>query len=439
MRKDPTEFRKRFQSWKQGIPAYRAGKPIGEDEDTRSDTTRQGYNEHGVPFDAGRGPAGDSPLKILDIVNEKTAAVPRRAGLVMGEPPAVGIRNPGMFNTSYLQKLFGAPSKAVGRQPMFMTDAIKSNTTNLKSALMRYEGNAPSKLTKQGKAWVDYNKNNVDLSQFTAMDVNKLVKMNRKDLNQRSGQFVKVTKGGPGFADYTFDVMKNGSSIADMEIGLRNGVAVPEMVSSFTKQPGMSRTLYDAAIQSGNQLGYNGLLSGEQLISAPKTWSVWEHYPTKKLIKENGIHQNRMMTSNPNKDGRRLKNLEEAKKAAEEGRSFTIENGPVYLLDKESQFVPVKSADVFDAGILDANGVFHRNMNSTNIYKAMLPFAIGGGLWGSDEYKSGKDIYIKPSHRGRLTALKKRTGKSEAELYRTGSAATRKMITFARNARKWKH
>ena len=57
----------------------------------------------------------------------------------------------------------------------------------------------------------------------------------------------------------------------------------------------------------------------------------------------------------------------------------------------------------------------------------------------SKSYKSGKDIYIKPSHRGRLTALKKRTGKSEAELYRTGSAATRKMITFARNARKWKH
>jgi len=82
----------------------------------------------------------------------------------MGEPPAVGIGNPGMFNNSFLTKLFGSPSKAVGRQPMFMTDAIKSNTANIKSALMRYEGNAPSKLTKQGKAWVDYNKNNVDLS-----------------------------------------------------------------------------------------------------------------------------------------------------------------------------------------------------------------------------------------------------------------------------------
>ena len=56
-------------------------------------------------------------------------------------------------------------------------------------------------------------------------------------------------------------------------------------------------------------------------------------------------------------------------------------------------------------------------------------------------YKNGKDsgIHIKPSHRGRLTALKKRTGKSEAELYRTGGPAVRKMITFARNARKWHH
>lgn len=53
--------------------------------------------------------------------------------------------------------------------------------------------------------------------------------------------------------------------------------------------------------------------------------------------------------------------------------------------------------------------------------------------------KSNTKIRIKPSHRGRLTELKKRTGKTEAELYKTGSPATRKMITFARSARKWKH
>ena len=67
--------------------------------------------------------------------------------------------------------------------------------------------------------------------------------------------------------------------------------------------------------------------------------------------------------------------------------------------------------------------------------------SLGGPLveWALNEYAKGGGIHIKPSHKGRLTELKKRTGKSEAELYRTGSAATRKMITFARNARKWKH
>lgn len=56
-----------------------------------------------------------------------------------------------------------------------------------------------------------------------------------------------------------------------------------------------------------------------------------------------------------------------------------------------------------------------------------------------DEFKRGGKIRIKPSHRGRLTRLKARTGKSESELYNDGNPAHRKMVVFARNARKWKH
>ena len=62
-------------------------------------------------------------------------------------------------------------------------------------------------------------------------------------------------------------------------------------------------------------------------------------------------------------------------------------------------------------------------------------YASGNG--GGNEYKEGGSISIK--HPGRLTALKKRTGKTEAELWTTGNTNTRKMITFARNARKWRH
>ena len=56
-----------------------------------------------------------------------------------------------------------------------------------------------------------------------------------------------------------------------------------------------------------------------------------------------------------------------------------------------------------------------------------------------NEYKNGGGIHIKPSHRGRLTDLKKRTGKTEAELYNDGNPAHKKMVVFARSARKWKH
>ncbi len=53
------------------------------------------------------------------------------------------------------------------------------------------------------------------------------------------------------------------------------------------------------------------------------------------------------------------------------------------------------------------------------------------------EFKSGGRIHIKPSHRGRLTELKKRTGKSEAELYNDGNPAHKRMVVFARNSRRW--
>lgn len=60
-------------------------------------------------------------------------------------------------------------------------------------------------------------------------------------------------------------------------------------------------------------------------------------------------------------------------------------------------------------------------------------------LLNAGYYAEGGSIHIKPSHRGRLTELKARTGKTESELYNDGNPAHKKMVVFARNARKWKH
>jgi len=53
--------------------------------------------------------------------------------------------------------------------------------------------------------------------------------------------------------------------------------------------------------------------------------------------------------------------------------------------------------------------------------------------------KSKSGIHIKESHKGRFTAIKKKTGKTTEQLKHSKSPAVRKMATFAANAAKWKH
>lgn len=53
--------------------------------------------------------------------------------------------------------------------------------------------------------------------------------------------------------------------------------------------------------------------------------------------------------------------------------------------------------------------------------------------------KNGGSIYIKPSHRGRFTELKERTGHSSTWFKENGTPAQKKMATFALNAKRWKH
>lgn len=72
--------------------------------------------------------------------------------------------------------------------------------------------------------------------------------------------------------------------------------------------------------------------------------------------------------------------------------------------------------------------------------------ANGGPVFNSDYfnddpvqvYKNG-GINIKPSHKGRFTAYKARTGKTTSEALQSSDPHVRQMANFARNASKWKH
>jgi hypothetical protein len=51
--------------------------------------------------------------------------------------------------------------------------------------------------------------------------------------------------------------------------------------------------------------------------------------------------------------------------------------------------------------------------------------------------KSG--IHINPKNKGKFNALKKRTGKTTAQLKHSSNPLTRKRATFAANAKHWNH
>jgi hypothetical protein len=67
------------------------------------------------------------------------------------------------------------------------------------------------------------------------------------------------------------------------------------MVRSSIENKGISRKLYDAAIQDVTDRGMPGIYSGDNLLSAPKTYAMWKHYPNKKLIRMDGTHNNSQM------------------------------------------------------------------------------------------------------------------------------------------------
>lgn len=112
---------------------------------------------------------------------------------------------------------------------------------------------------------------------------------------------------------------------------------------------------------------------------------------------------------------------------------YNVVNHPELGLDTKEKFYAYNRAHRDNPVYIYAptweNGNYLRDLSS--IYDRYI------NKYVNLDFSEGGGIHIKPSHRGRLTELKKRTGKTEAELYNDGNPAHKKMVVFARNARKW--
>ena len=99
----------------------------------------------------------------------------------------------------------------------------------------------------------------------------------------------------------------------------------------------------------------------------------------------------------------------------------------------------IKKMDQNPVGIWDMiKGMFDNNTGTINTREDGGLTMDGIRMGQIPVYEDG-GIHIKPSHRGRFTEYKERTGKTTEEALHSPNAHVRQMANFARNAAKWKH
>lgn len=125
-----------------------------------------------------------------------------------------------------------------------------------------------------------------------------------------------------------------GSKISLEDVG--NGWLRPSYIQS--KTPGTGRKLYDAAINTAKRNGYKGIESGFDLLSAPKTYRTWEHYPSRIYLGNYGKHSNQNVIR-ATYIGNDVNTPEALLNATKNNIEATFNNAPVYGLTTPSEEV----------------------------------------------------------------------------------------------------
>lgn len=336
-------------------PKYRPGK---DDVDTRSDSTRQGHHEGYIPYGASLGPAGQGPLWLL----ENVGAGMNNPYLITGHAPATSISantlNLQRAAAPYLNKVSGKPN-ALTREyrakfgDLFDTSKVSDRQLN---AVMYGRGLAAS--AERGK----YGAYNSATNRLNVMDNGHIKTMSSIDYD--NGHYItEYMEGAPGTHGNVKDQL---SALHDLGVQRRSPVYTGEnWVATIPHQ------------HAAEALGY-------------------------KKVGDYGRHENYTLVGDNAKKAI-VHTPEQAEKAHKMGYHFIHENAPVYQVTKNASNITTKDINLVDPRAIDSNGKIPFDLNVHDMYRAMLPFAIGGGLWATkDKHNRGKDV---PGYRGGRTPV----------------------------------
>lgn len=314
----------------------------GKDVDTRSDTTRQGYHEGNIPWGAGLDSGGQGPLWLLENVG---------AGM-------------------------GNPNLITGHAP---ATSISTNTLNLQRAAAPYLNKVSGKsnaLTREYRARFG---DLFDTRKVTDRQLNAVMYGRGLAASAEQGKY-----GAYNSATNRLNVMDNGHIKTMSSIDYENGHYITEYMQGA---PGTHGNVKDqlSALQDLGRQRRSPVYTGEDWVATIPHQHAAEALGYKK-VGDYGRHENYTLVGD-NAKKVIVHTPEQAEKAHRMGYHFIHNNAPVYQVTKNASGITTKDINLVDPRAIDSTGKIPFDLNVHDMYRAMLPFAVGGGLWANHKNK----------------------------------------------------
>ena len=401
---DPTQFRERFKAWKDGkkpykdgLPAYAPGKEVTFSDDDALEYIMALENPNRVGWDS----------------ESKIWRTPKQKGYDKNQI-AYGLdiraeHNPEVYNFLKSKGRLDDPWLTDAEAKNLMMKSYFSKGSSVDKAIEKAGGKISQRgyNVLRGMAWHGHPmKQLLNPDSVTGKAFLRAVANGDQDLNSVFDAYYGYGSNATQFADRIKADAKQRGSIIMETLGDGNKRMIFKPVPQWKPQP-LPKPIPETQYP----------LSGSQ---APESLSSW-----------NGANSPSAVPTIPS-----IQKLNNEQQKAVQG-AFQLPEVTV-LGNRRTSLLP-KMPSLNDAlmAYSPQNQMNRAVSDMLGLNDLWEDFDVTSDLF---KFKNGKSpIYIKPANRGKLTRLKQRTGKSESELYNDGNPAHKKMVVFARNARKWKH
>lgn len=217
----------------------------------------------------------------------------------------------------------------------------------------------------------------VDLSKISIEDLTTMMSKRQDDIIASApGRINVVNKTDAGWS-ITDGTATNGNfkTHGKTKVNVKDGDVTINNITAYDNAGKVSERAYNTAIQSAQQTGYDGITSGNLLVSAPKTYKVWDHFPNKEVIGNTGIHSNTMVVNSP-ETFIKVSNVDDMTKATTQNVGAMNPKGQIIKIKGKSNLSTPAKSTTFTPTIIDSNGKMQIDWSDPDLFKTVVPISI---------------------------------------------------------------